>query len=206
MILYSKVTEAPANEPVILSEAKAWLKVDVTDEDAIINALIVAARRMCEGYAGLSFVTQTREIKLDRFPCGFPYKILIPYGPVQEITSLTYVASDGTTTVLVLDTDYTADLHGYIACVWPLSSISGWPSTKCIANAVSIEYIAGYQNDDTVIELQNRIPAEVKQAILMQVATLYENRQDEVAGGLEMIGWNSRAILDTVKVYWNANY
>lgn len=206
MILYSKVTEAPANEPVILSEAKAWLKVDGTDEDAIITALIVAARRMCENYTGLSFVTQTREIKLDRFPCGFPYKILIPYGPVQEITSFAYVNSDGDTTILVQDTDYTADLNGYLACVWPLSTMIGWPSTKYIANAVTIEYVAGYQNNDSVIELQNRIPAEIKQAILMQVATLYENRQDEVAGGLEMIGWNSRSILDTIKVYWNANY
>lgn len=203
MIIYSKVTEAPANEPVLLSEAKAWLKVDGTDEDSIINALIIAARRMCEDYASLSFVTQTRQIKLDRFPCGFPYKILLPYGPVQEITSFTYVDSDGATTSLIPGTDYTANLHSYIASTWPLN---GWPATKCIAEAVTIEYTAGYQNDpDQQIELQNRIPAEIKQAILMQIATLYENRQDEVSGSLNLIGWNSRTILDTVKVYWNAN-
>lgn len=80
-------------EPVTLAQAKAWLKVTHDDEDDIITALITAARQICEGYTGLSFVerTVTAVVKneLDN--------IKLPYGPIGNITG----ASD------VLGNDFT---------------------------------------------------------------------------------------------------
>jgi hypothetical protein len=39
---------------------------------------------------------------------------------------------------------------------------------------------------------------------------MFENRQDEIVGStgtaISKLDQDSRAILDTVKVYWNANY
>ena len=38
----------PVNEPVTLVEAKAYLRVDTTDEDTLIATLITAARQWVE--------------------------------------------------------------------------------------------------------------------------------------------------------------
>lgn len=214
MILYSKVTEVPESEPVTVAEAKTHLEVTGTAKDAYIGALIKAARRICEADAGLSFVTQTRVIKLDRFPSCWPWpyrygvhamtnpysEIILPYGPVLEITSFTYVDTEGADQTLAVDTDFYFDDHSAVARLRPVSS---WPSTNIMPNAVTIEYTAGIDLDaDTTEEY---LPI-VKQAILLQVASFFENRQDEVPGSMSEINWNSKTLLDSIRVTWNANY
>lgn len=190
MIIYSKVTEAPESEPVTIDEAKAWCKVDGTDEDAIFTRLIKVARIMCESYAGLSFITQTRVVKLDRFGCR---DVILPYGPVTEVTEFAYKDGNGDTQTVAADT-YTLDTQSALAKVRVTDT---WPDTDRTLNNVEITYTAGYAADE--------VPEIAKQAILMQVATMYENRQDEVIGSAgHVINYSSQMLLDTIKVYWNA--
>ena len=62
---------APYAEPVHLDDAKLHLRVEVTDDDALIRTLIVAARNHAEIFTGRALVTQTWDLKLDAFPaCG----------------------------------------------------------------------------------------------------------------------------------------
>lgn len=193
MIIYSRVTEAPETEPVTPAEAKAWCKVDGSDEDDIFTRLIKVARMMCESYAGLSFVTQTRVVKLDRFNCR---DVILPYGPVTEVTEFKYKDSDGAEQTVAEDT-YTLDTQSALAKVRVTDT---WPDTDRTLNNVEITYTAGYADDD-----DPGLPEVAKQAILMQVATMYENRQDEVVGtSSNVINYNSQMLLDTIKVYWNA--
>lgn len=208
MIVYSRVINQPDYEPVSLAEAKTHLEYIGTSKDAYITSLIKTARRLCENYSGLSFITQERRVKLDTFPLyGEPIKV--PYGPVQSIDSFTYLNDDGTTTTMVSGTDYTADLHSGYCQLWALGldgEVDTWPTdVRKFPQAVTIEYTAGY--DATINE---PLPEMVKQAILLQVASMFENRQDEVAGSINMmnwnrISWNSEALLDSIKVSWNAN-
>lgn len=214
MILYSKVTEVPEAEPVTVAEAKTHLEVTGTAKDTYIGALIKAARRICEVDAGLSFVTQTRVVKLDRFPSCWPWsyrygthtntnpysEIILPYGPVQTVTAFTYFDADGNEQTLTVDTDFYFDGHSGVARLRPVNS---WPSTKLMPNAVSIEYTAGIDLDSDTSE--EYLPI-VKQAILLQVASFFENRQDEVPGSMSEINWNSKTLLDSIRVTWNANY
>jgi uncharacterized phiE125 gp8 family phage protein len=58
----------PAAEPVTLAEAKAHLKLDTSDEDALVAALITAARARAEWHTGRAFVTQRWRLRLDAWP------------------------------------------------------------------------------------------------------------------------------------------
>lgn len=208
MIVYSRVITQPSYEPVTLIEAKTHLEYIGTSKDAYINSLIITARNLCERYTGLSFVTQERRVKLDAFPLyGEP--IIVPYGPVQTIDSFTYLNDDGTTTTMVSGTDFTADIHSGYCRLFALGTdgeVDAWPTdARKFPQAVTIEYTTGF--DEAVNE---PLPEQIKQAILLQVASMFENRQDEVAGSINMmnwnkISWNSEALLDSVKVSWNAN-
>jgi uncharacterized phiE125 gp8 family phage protein len=202
MILYSKVIEVPDSEPVTLSEAKTHLEVTGDSKNTYITSLIKTARRMCEAYSGLSFVTQERKIILDKFPCG---EILVPYGPVQSIDSFTYVKPDLTTGTLVEGTDFFFDDHSEVARLFPLEDgeLDVWPDTAYRPNCVIIEYTAGYDDVSGI-----PLPEQIKEAVLLQVAAMFENRQDELVGvaSISRLDMDSKAILDSVKVYWNANY
>jgi len=187
MILYSRVSVAPGSEPITLSEAKAFLKVDGTDEDALIGSLISVARQVCETYAGLSFAAQTRVVKLDRFPCR---DVILPYGPVNTITSIAYVDEDEAPQTIT--SGYTLDTQSGLS---KIRITERWPSTNRVMNNVVITYTTGYAS----------VPEVVKHAIKMTLGTLYENRQDEIVGtSSQVLSWNSQSLLDTVKVYWDA--
>jgi uncharacterized phiE125 gp8 family phage protein len=152
----------------------------------------------------LSFVTQTRRVKLDYFPCKKLY-IELPYGPVQSVESFTYSNDEDGTTTMVEGTDFVLDKHSRVARLYALGAdgeVDTWPTdAKDIPHAITIDYNAGY--DDVSFE---PMPEQIKQAILMQVASMFENRQNEQSGAVNMINWNSQTILDTIKIDWNANY
>ena len=62
-------TVAPAKEPVTLAQAKSHLRIedDVTDDDVLIEDIIKQATDYVEKVTGLSLITQTWKLVLDRF-------------------------------------------------------------------------------------------------------------------------------------------
>jgi uncharacterized phiE125 gp8 family phage protein len=189
MIIYSNAN-LPATLPVSLAEMKLWLKLDADDttEDALLNSLILAATKECEGYTGLSFITRTRTIKLTSFRGR---DLILPYGPVTALTSITYTDEDGNEDTLIDAGDYTLDSASGLAKVRITDS---WPYTNDILNNATVTYVAGYADAAAV-------PEVIKLAIKKRVAFHYEKRGDEQAESKDWI-----ALLDTVKVYWNAEY
>lgn len=191
MILYSKVTDDPAEFPVTLTEAKLKLKVTSDDENNVITNLIKTATAICEADAGVSFISQERTVTLDRFPCG---TIILPYGPVTEVTEFTYIDTDGNEQSLVEDTDFILDIHNNPARV---QAVDTWPSTKDRINSVTVVYTAGFG-------AASDVPQCAKDAILSLVATMFEHRQDEESGTLNLITWNARRMLDPIRSDWYA--
>jgi len=137
-------------EPVTLSEAKDFCKIDIGTDDALVTALITAARQMCEAYTGVGFVV--RELTAVLNNCNGD--IYIPYGPIVEIISVT----DENDTSLVLGTGYT------------LSGISFKRLASPKDTNVTVNYIAGY----------SVLPEVLKTAVLNQVYYLYDNRSQGV--------------------------
>jgi uncharacterized phiE125 gp8 family phage protein len=71
-------------EPVNPTEAKNWLKIDVTDDDDLITELITAARQQCEHYVKMSFITRTVKARV----LNDQNNIELPYGPVVSVSQV----------------------------------------------------------------------------------------------------------------------
>lgn len=81
-------------EPVSLAEAKEWCRIDIDDDDTLIQMLITACRIMCEKAANLSFIPRTVTATiLNRL--GY---INLPYGPVTG--TITYTEDDDDLTAI----------------------------------------------------------------------------------------------------------
>ena len=173
----------PASEPVTLAEAKAWARIDSTDEDAVLTSLIIAARSAAEEYLRRSLVTQTWKLTLD-LPCGrgdwfdgtydlpvnsfdgeLPRAFELPRGPVASVTSVTTYDSSNTS-ALFAPSNYRIDASGdrlilNYGAIWPANVR---PQAGC-----EIVYTAGYGTSASV-------PQPIKTGILIHVASLYEQR------------------------------
>lgn len=166
-----RLVTPPASTPITLAEAKSQLRVDHSDEDGKIEALIAAATSYLDGRTGVlgrCLVTQTWELTLDEFPAE---EIELPLGPVASVTSVTYVDIAGVTQT-VSESDYYVDNASLSA--WVLPEIE-WPNTMQAANAVTVRFVAGTAVAD--------VPPALKHALLLLVAHWYENRQPVSIGG-----------------------
>ena len=74
----SYLIAGPGEEPVSLAEAKAFARIDGSDEDALVDALIAAARLHVEGITGRALITQTWRLVL---PCVAGLLVALPVVP-----------------------------------------------------------------------------------------------------------------------------
>ena len=75
----------PAVEPISLTQAKIWLRIDHSHEDELISALIASARLVVESAARRMLVLQTWRIVMDQWPSA---DIIIPFAPVRRVLAL----------------------------------------------------------------------------------------------------------------------
>ena len=153
----------PAAEPITLDQAKAHLKVDATDDDALITALIPAARARAEWHTGRAFVTQSWTLWLDCWPgAGW---VQLPLAPLQSVASVTLYGCDGTPTVL--DSGfYQVSQDGRVTLKPDLVLAPLRP-----LDAVAIAFTAGYGAAADV-------PPLICEGILEIIGNLYANRGD----------------------------
>lgn len=163
-----KLITAPTAEPITLEQAKAHLRVEISDDDALISALIAAAREAAEAKTQRSLMMQTWELALPKFPCGPDNGIRLLKAPLSGLVSITYVDADGDTQIMA-EADYQLDEHSEPARLTPAYG-KAWPATRDQANAVVIRYEAGYPDAATV-------PAQIKTWMLLRIGMLYENRE-----------------------------
>lgn len=178
---------APATEPITLAQAKLYLRVDDTADNDLITALITAARERAEEYTKRAFITQTWTYRLDRFPKGQAEQwwegvvqahsnilnggkrdIMIPRPPLASITHLKTYDDANTATTYSAD-NYIVDTNSKPGRL-VLENAQTWPTDLRRANAIEIEFIAGYGANAT------DVPAAIRTAIYIILAKLYECR------------------------------
>lgn len=194
------VYTAPAVEPVTLSEAKLFARVDTSDDDALITSLITAARVMTETYTGRTWVHTVYDYYLDRAELealGIA-PIILPTGPLKvSSTTIKYYDDDGTESTFAA-TSYRDDPYSVPPRICLLSG-QVYPSAVRDYNGLKVTFTAGYSADAT------SVPEAAKTAIKIMVADVYEHREDEVTGTIvSKINLGARAILDPLKIrrFW----
>ena len=93
MFHYSVTTE-PTTEPVSLAEAKLFARIDTVDDDALVTALIIAARQNVEGQTGRTFITTARLATLDFMPGATLFELA--HRPILSVASVRAYNDDGT--------------------------------------------------------------------------------------------------------------
>lgn len=183
----------PAEEPVSLAEAKLHVRVDINDDDALIAALISAARQAAESLTGRQIVTARWKLVLDSFPgpslMGVPAgqsfslpgnSILIPKCPVQSVVAIQYLDMASNLQTMP-PTDYVVDVACEPARLTPVFG-KIWPISLPQIGAVWITFDAGYGSAASA-------PEGLKSWIKLRVDSLYSHRGETavVKGKLERL-------------------
>lgn len=167
----------PAQEPVTLAEAKAHLRIEHGLDDAGVTALIVAARAWVEEHCWRGLVTQTWELVEACFPDDADLEAArqgfeLPKGNLVSVATVKYLDADGVQQTLA-GSDYLVDTVAVPGRV-RLAYGKSWPSYRYQWDAVRIRYDVGWA--------VGAVPQPIKQAILLLVSQMYENRTPEVTG------------------------
>lgn len=195
-----KLVIPPVLEPLGKEEVKRHLRIDGSEQDDYIVELIQAIRQFAEVFTNRQFMTATYDFFLDRFPTSNGHsefsqpEILIPRPPLQSVTSISYVDLNGATQVLATSV-YEVDT-GLEPGIVRLKFDQSWPSTRTHANAITIRFVSGYQDE-------TKIPATIKHAMKLHAGLLYENRESSITGtiitelktgGIESLLWAHRIV------------
>jgi uncharacterized phiE125 gp8 family phage protein len=129
----------PAAEVISLTEAKAQVRVDDTNSDTLLTALIAAARTYAETFTRRALVLQSFDLSFDG---GFPEASELPRPPLRGVTSITYLDAAGASQTLA-GADYLVDLARQPGLVVPAYGVS-WPATRGVVNDVTVRFNAGY--------------------------------------------------------------
>jgi uncharacterized phiE125 gp8 family phage protein len=149
----------PAEEPVTLVEARAHLRLDATDEDAMLTAFITAARAVIEGETRRAFVTQHWRLFLDAWPGR---EVALPLAPVAAVTAVTMNGADELDTAFY-ETALTGDEPRLVAT-------GAWPAPSRRVAGIAVDFTAGYGAAADV-------PGPLKQAVLLLAAHWFEHRE-----------------------------
>jgi len=165
-----KVTTLPQFEPISLQEAKEWLKIhpDVVEDDNLIRSIISAARAWAEKGTGQALISQTVQQVWDWMPKNQVFDLTVY--PVASVTSVSYLDANGVYQVWPAS-NYTVDLFNNRVVVKPSASL---PVTSTIGERPNVWKVTFVAGNATAMA----VDANVKTAMLLQVALMYENRED----------------------------
>lgn len=161
-----KITGTPVlNDIITVADLKAFLRVDHSDEDTYITALRQAA---------ISTVEMMTDSRLgDVSAVGYMdywHPVRVPIGPVQSITSITYLSASNTTETLGASYYY-YDLQSQPARIHFVSPPDLYTDAL---HRVQINMVVGHP--------EASVPSPLLQAVRLIVGHLYENRIEEVTG------------------------
>lgn len=168
-------TAAPAMEPLTLADVKAHCRVDSTDDDTLLSALLSAAvdHVDADGVLGRAMITQSWA----QWVPPSPGRVRLSMGPFQSLTAVNYYDSAGVLQAADV-ADFDVRKAGDFVTVGPKDGAT-WPGTQTRADAIKITYVAGFG------DAASDVPQGIRHAMFMLVGHWYENR--EAASELRLV-------------------
>ena len=213
---------SPTVEPVTLTLAKQYIRVTHSLEDDLISSMISSARKLCEDTVNIAISPQRwkatfriPEYRNDEFglsPSFYdPERIgetcALPRPPVSAINSISSSGPRGITYPFVAGTHYSFDATtGLITWLTPrylrLGTDDGWYARP---TTLTVDYNCGFplapavnpgSTQSDALSPAVIVPPNVREAVLITLASLYENRGDDNTT------FPKKALL-ALKPYWN---
>lgn len=187
-----ELVTGPAVSPLTLDEVKDHLRIDSSDEDALLSNLIHAAESHVDGLGdlGRAMITQSWA----QYESQAPGWVRLRMTPVQSLTSVEYYDAAG-----VLQTATLADFElwrdGDFMICKPKDGAQ-WPQADTRADAIKITYVAGFGDATT------DIPEAIREAMLMLIAHLYENRESTTEAKLTSTPMGYDMLMNNQRVGW----
>lgn len=173
----------PQLEPLELEATKKFCKIEVPDDDQLVQTLITGVRVEVERLSGIAFGTSTWDQVLDAFPrptrANPGAAIELPRWPAQSIGNVSYVDSAGQAQVLA-PANYVLNAAARPPVLIPALGLS-WPSERPLPGAgnVTVRFVAGFGADPAAIEPH---VADLLDAMRMAVSEIYHNRETRIVG------------------------
>ena len=156
----------PPFYPLTIEDIKPHVGVDVDDSihDAVLLDCVTDASDRVSVETSRQLITATYAYSFGEIPDNGVVKL--PRPPLQSVTSITYIDSDGEEQTVDED-DYRVFAHehwkGYVHFLTT-------PSTADRGDAITINYVAGYGYSEDV-------PGAIKRAIRLIAADWFKNRE-----------------------------
>ena len=167
---------APPIEPVSLSGAKEFLRVDHDHEDALIADMIIAARLRIEQMARTSLITRRRLFTTQRICVS---GVRLNHGPVNQVHKVSLVQANGTIIDIPLS-ELRINLRASPVNIL-VSSRELFSDYAADASALSIEFDGGYGAE------KENVPMQLRQAVLLLLAQHYEHRDAAISRPVPML-------------------
>ena len=180
-----KIHTEPTQEPLTLQEVKEYLRVEDNTDERNLRPLIESARRLVEEHLNRTLMQTTYQQFLDSFdeyedplfegvrqgPYLNYYKNYIDLvkSPVISVTHIKTYQDDDSATTMAASKYYVDNAREPSRIV--LRQGETFPTALRVANAIEIQYVAGYTSP-------YQVPEPIRLAILQIIAHMYEHRGD----------------------------
>ena len=179
---------APAAAVLTTAEAKAFLRVDTSSDDTLIDSLVAAATQKIEFYLNRKLITQTWDLYMDNFPMsnnqewwdgsrdGHISSIIAPrnyidlmLAPVSSISHLKTFDNDDASYTMTASQYYVDTIKGFGRLYLRLGQT--WPTTVLrTGNGIQIRMVVGYGSSSA------SVPTAIIAAIREMLVPMYDCR------------------------------
>lgn len=190
-----ELSSAPASgiEVVPTTDMRNHLRIDHTEDDDYIDAVVRAAVLRAESYLNRKLITQTWTATWPDFDYATDASgviIPLPFPPLQSVSSITYYDTNNSQQTYSSANYRTVTSRKEMGFI-ELDQSSSWPSLYARADAVTVTFICGYGGT------ASSVPEDIIHAIKLIAASFYENRESVTDMKLAEVPQSALWLLDT---------